>query len=53
MGQVVVVALVVVVFLGALLLRLRSEWTRRGPGGGDPESVDRWVTHVCRGDRRD
>ncbi|MGA8015368.1 MAG: hypothetical protein WCB85_05575 [Candidatus Dormiibacterota bacterium] len=53
MEQAVTIALVVVVCLGVLLLRLWGAWRRGGPGGGDPEALERWAAHVYRGDRRD
>ncbi len=53
MGQAVTIAIVVLVCLGVLLLRLWIELRPGGPGGGDPDAVERWAAHVYRGDRRD
>lgn len=39
--QVGAIAILVLACFGVLLLKLRSELRRGGPGGGDPEGLER------------
>jgi type IV secretory pathway TrbD component len=47
--QVVVIALVLVIFLGLMGLRVWFLLRHRVPGKGDPELVQRWARHLYRG----
>jgi hypothetical protein len=51
--QVVVIALVLLVFLGLMALRAWSLLRHRVPGGDDPDVLQRWYRHVYRGGGRD
>jgi hypothetical protein len=54
-GDVVTIVIVVAVCLAVLGLRLVAVLRRRGQGqaGEAPDVVERWATHIIRGDRRD
>ena len=51
--QVIALAVVFLVFAGALSLRLWGSRSRKGPRDGDPDVLQRWASHLYRGGPED